>query len=207
MKALRFLFLFCTLLLSVSVLAQNEIVLITGQTYKFKSLTQDSSWIKFDYESKSGRLKQRFLNTDDVFSIKKDNKETVLYRSHTNPEDTAEMLSIPEMRLYVQGSQEGRQSYNGTKHFIFGAAFGLGTGIISNSFLVGLITPPAYTLATSFFPVHSRHFNEFGVDVPGLQKIARKKQYRRMRTGTAIKSSFLGVAVGLIIGDKIAPRR
>ena len=183
--------------------AQNEITLINGLSYKFEKITVDSNWVKFDFKTKSGKLKNRILDTEDIFSIKKNNQESVVYRSHANPEDTAEMLSIPEMRLYVLGQHEGRESYNGVKHFILGAAAGFAPAAASNSVLVSLLAPPAYTLVSSIFPVHRKNFSQFDLEAPVIQQYGRKKQFRKMRTATSIKSSFIGAVVGFLVSDYI----
>ncbi len=202
MKVLKFVLLGLLLSLTAKAFSQNEITLINGMVYKFKNITVDSNWVQFDYLTHKNKLKQRQLNTEDVFSIKKENEVSILYKY--NPQDTLGMLNVKEMGLYVLGQQEGRATYNGTKDFIMGAAVGVSSGIILNSVVLGILVPPAYTLITTAFPVNKKHFNQFLVDAPDLQKFGRRKQYKKMRTGTAIKSSFAGLAVGLILGGPIA---
>ncbi len=205
MKALRSILPLFFFLAGFAASAQNEITLINGQTIKFEKITVDSNWVSFEYKTKTGKLKNRLLGKDDVFSYTDKNKqESIMYRTNAHPEDTADMLTVPEMRLFVLGQHQGREAYNPTLHFIIGAAVGFAPAAASNSVLVSLLTPAAATLVSTAIPVASYRFNDFGVDVDKIQRYGQKKQYKRMRTGTTIKASFLGAVAGFLVSDYIA---
>jgi len=203
MNARRYILSVIITLFSLSIYAQNEITLINGQTFTFEKITVDTNWIKFDYKSKNGKLKHRLLNHEDVFSYKKDNQESVVYRSHLHPEDTAGMLSVPEMQLFVTGQQQAHKVYKPIVHAAIGAAVGFIPAASSNSVLVSLLIPPAFAAISTLIPVRKSRFNEFGVDVPNVQRYGQKRQYRRLRTGTTIKAGFIGAVAGFLVSDYI----
>ncbi len=197
----RFLLLLMALLFcSGTLFAQKEITLINGLVYKYTELKVDSNWISFSFMAKNNKEKQKILSYEDVFTIRDGKKETIIYGLH---QDTTEMPGMDEMRLFVAGQQSGRQAYKPAKHFVLGALFGFATGAATNSFLAASAAPPIYTLLTTLFPVNNSRFNN-AADTEDAYRFGQKKQYKRMRSGTAIKSSIVGVVVGLVAGHYIA---
>ncbi len=178
----------------------KEITLINGKIYQYHELKIDSNWISFNYYNKHRKLKKMQLQHEDVFTIVEGKKETVIYG--LKDQDTSIMVDLAEMREIVAGTGSGRLLYKPAKHFVIGAAVGFAAGAISNSFLLGSGIPVVYTLFTTLCPVSDKHFSkESSTDA---YRFGEKKQYKRMRTGTSIKSSIIGVAAGLIVGSMIA---
>lgn len=118
--------------------------------------------------------------------------------------DTSLMPTLDEVRLFVAGQQSGRLAFKPTKHFIIGAAVGLASGIALNSFLVGSAVPPIYTVITTIFPVSNSHFGKDVYASDDAFRFGQRKQYKKMRTGAAIKSSIVGMVAGLLIGSIVA---
>lgn len=138
--------LICLLLLSLSVHAQDTLMLLNGKKLVVKSVDLKDYEIAYRTLDKNSKLKR--MDPERVFSVVyRDGTERVVYRKDSlDPIDFTEL----EMRMFVKGEQDAREFYRNRPIQVFGFAAGVVSGMFG---FYGVLGPPIYsTFFGSFSP-------------------------------------------------------
>ncbi|NEQ49466.1 MAG: hypothetical protein F6K11_04930 [Leptolyngbya sp. SIO3F4] len=135
-----------------------------------------------------------------VFSIAyADGSDTVLYR----PDVSEDAWNTEEMRLFITGQQDARATYKTYAWGIAGFALGSGIGFLAYDQFYVLAVPVAYTVVAGLGepkPPGGRLDTDSRFQQPaywaGYMRVARNK-----KLFTALKTSVLGIALGVTIGN------
>lgn len=193
-KTYLFIFFFWGVL-SSNLIAQDKLLFLNGKELDGSILNQTEYEITF----KDKKEKEIVVDNYRLFSITKNNQETILYKY-----DTLEgnFLKEHDMKMFVYGEREAYRSYSSN----FSNALGLAAGGVAGYFMhkdqsfIYVATPLVYTTLTLPFGTSVKHKklssseylkeDEF---LRGYERVARSK-----RTQNALKSSVLGVGLGFL---------
>jgi len=196
---MRLSFLLFILMLSNSLSAQDELLLMNGKKFKGLAIDTTSTKLAIQLDHKKDKKKIKSFYRDEVFSIRfKDSGEQVYFQYDPLYENS---YTIDQMRLVVAGKSDALYRYK-TKWII---PTGLVVGAASAYFLEGsvftLIVPIIYTGLVQIPVVkiqkESITSNAFIGDefyLEGYNRSARLK-----RTKQALLSSLVGVIAGFAI--------
>ncbi|MGB0881515.1 MAG: hypothetical protein ACPGSO_01085 [Vicingaceae bacterium] len=182
---------------SLNVTAQDQLLFLNGKTLDGKILNQT----EYEFSFQDKKNKQYSIDKYRVFSFKKNNTESIVYKY-----DTLEgnFLKVADMKMFVYGEKDAHLTYN--SHFA--SAIGLAIGSTAGYFMhkdqsfFYVITPLVYTTLTLPFgtsikkqdQIKTKNFLKEDEYLRGYDRVARSK-----RTSNALKSSFVGMAAGFIV--------
>jgi hypothetical protein len=187
--------------------AQDKVLLMNGQEFNCRILSDTTIDIVFEIAKKNGKLKTYERHKSDVFSYTiAGQPEKVLYAMDSLLGD---VYSEPAMRVYLAGERDARENYRPVGTFVAGFVL---CGAIAyagqDGYLTFMAPPVLYTLAQLVPRLKIREstmsnpnykYNEYYAD--GYEPPARsKKVVRAMEGGFA--GAATGVALWFLIGKK-----
>jgi hypothetical protein len=184
-------------LFSFNVNGQDKILFLNGKTME-GSLLEKTNY-EFTFKDKTD--KQFIIDKYRVFSYFDGNKESIVYEFDTL---SGNFLKVEDMKMFVYGERDAHQTFKPRATNIGGLIFGGAVGFMmqnDQSFLY-IPAPLFYTAFTLLFPTKvnqknlkdTKYLNEDEY-LRGYERVARSK-----RTRGALKTSFVGMAAGFLIG-------
>lgn len=175
------------------IFAQKKITLLNGKEINSDHVEIQETHLLYQKLTKkdSSDLKRIYLG--NVFSITYLNgEERVLYKQDTL---IGNDFSVEEMRMFITGEQEARQSYHNKLPFVAGFAFGVAGGMFLGvySFIAPAVGSQIFALGYPNMKnqaVFEKSLISNQAFVTGYQKRARQKK---------INSSLLGGGIGLVL--------
>lgn len=184
--------LFFLLEVSLSLNAQDTLILLSGKTMIVKNATVNGYSV--NYHTKDENSKFKNINSDKLFSIKHaDGSERILYRPDTLETDD---YNVNDMRMFIKGEQDAIKYYKNNLNKVGAFLFGAGSASLA---FYGIVGPAIYATAVGSF---SPEMEKQKVSDPSLLIIAeyREGYERKMRdkkTKNAILYGLAGFAAGV----------
>jgi hypothetical protein len=187
--------------------AQDKVLLMNGQEFSCRIVSDSTVDIVFEVTRKSGKLKTYERHKSDVFSYTYSGQpEKVLYAMDTLLGD---MYTEQAMRVYLAGERDARENYHPIGTAVAGFVICGTIAYAGQDGYLTLMAPPVlYTLAQLVPKLKIREktmsnpdykYNDYYAD--GYEPPARSKKVVR-----AMESSFAGAATGMalwfLIGKK-----
>ena len=193
---------FLVLLSGLASYAQDNILLMNGQTITGKVIGQSTLEIRY-LTSKKDKVTERAEPTDGVFSVTDSlGQERVWYFMDTL---FGNDYTVDQMRWYINGERDARNGYKPLWPVVGGFAFGAGMTMALDLEVVSLFLPPAYA---GIMALPRVHVTPGSVSDPlmegdpyyatGYAQVGRSK-----RVVHSLISTFAGVAVGLFVRQVI----
>lgn len=182
--------------------AQDRINLMNGQVLEGRVLGQSTLEIRYQV-SKKDRLIERSEPTESVFSVTDSlGKEKVWYFMDTV---FGNDLSIPQMRRYLVGERDARNSYKPWGPMIGGFLVSAGAVIAMDLEVNSLIIPPAYAglMAWPRVNVTRGSISDPGMEGDPYYAMGYSAAGRPKRVIKSLIASALGVGVGLFVRQVI----
>ncbi|MFN7013800.1 MAG: hypothetical protein ACK4ON_05980 [Bacteroidia bacterium] len=192
----RFIIFIVILGFSLSIKAQDTIILLTGHIIPCKVYQENDNVITCEY-IKKGREERLILDSYRVFSIKFGNgEEKVYYKQDTV---SGNWFTVDEMRYFIYGEQDAMKGYKSPMTSILGVIAGAGAGFFAMESLFFFAAPLVYT-SGNLLPyifikrktVRDEKLLEQEAYVQGYERVARSKKIQN-----ALKSSAAGLAIGI----------
>ena len=195
-KACLPIFLFCAVLFSAQLKAQDKLLFLNGKEVTGSILSQN----EYEFTFKDDKNKEFKIDTYRLFSYSKNNNETILYKY-----DTLEgnFLKEHDMKMFVYGERGAYDTYSSG----FSNTLGFAVGGIAGYFMhkdqafVYVAAPLVYTTITLPFGTKVRQKRLRNVDylkedefLRGYERVARSK-----RTQNALKTSLVGTGIGFLV--------
>lgn len=185
------------ILLCNNIKGQDKLLFLNGKEIEGSILSQN----KYELTFKDLKNKEIAIDTYRLFSISKNNVETIIYEY-----DTLEgnFLKVNEMKMFVYGEKGAYDSYSSPFVNITGLLVGGAAGFLmqKDQAFIYIATPLVYTTLTLPFSTRVKQKNlsdltyikddEF---LRGYERVARSK-----RTQNALKSSIAGTLAGFLVG-------
>lgn len=185
--------LICLLANILTVNAQEKMLLINGKTIEIKSHTINDDYIFYNKVSDI-RNKSRVAEKIDVFSIQKtDGTEELIFQ-----DDSANGLSIEQVRNYIRGEQAAMRFYNEQTHIGESAIVGMASSFLIfyslplpmfNAVILGRFSPKKMAIPEGYDKLYS-----------GTEEymLGYQKKARNLKIQQSIKWGYIGLGVGLI---------
>ncbi|UTW63531.1 hypothetical protein KFE98_05095 [bacterium SCSIO 12741] len=193
------------LLLLNSASAQVQFLLLSGQEFEGKILSQTEEYLEIEYERK-GKTKVKMMDKTRFFSYTVDGKETIVY----DPEESELGFSVEDMRYYIYGQQDALVKHKTTLPVITSAVVSFGTAFYAGYEGSGLVvlSPVVGTIAGSLTqrngPTLKSDINPEYLNKPayimGYKKQAKARKVLNC-IGIGIASATAGALAGLITGN------
>ena len=173
--------------------AQEKMLLLNGRTIDIKRHTLNDDYI-FYYKSNDLRTKARLTEKIDVFSIQKvDGTEEMIFQ-----DDSANGLSIEQVRNYIRGEQAAMRFYKSQTHIGESAILGVASSVlIFYSFPIPMLNA---VILGRFSP--KKMMIPEGYDAPysGTEEylMGYQKKSRNLKIQQSIKWGYIGLGAGLI---------
>lgn len=188
------------LLLCVGTSAQDTLLLMNGRSMACHIVSDTGTVFVFDLAKANGKVKQRELHKNDVFSVKKQGqKEVVLY---AQDELLGDIYSTDEMRFYLAGENDARQNFSPWPTFAAGFALCAGISLWGGDGYITAVGPPILFTMVQLVPKikirektmsHPEYkYNDIYAD--GYEPPARSRKLFR-----AMEGSFAGSATGIAL--------
>lgn len=202
MKSLLTLLFFSAL--AFSLVAQEKspsILMITGKVIDGTVTSEDSSYIYYDYEKKSGKVIPKKLDWERVFSFTDQNGiEKLVYMEDSA---TGNYFTEAEMRAYIRGEQDAWNGYKSNWTVWTGVPIAGGLGFVLSSSPLVFVVPfgfmvlasmPKYKMTPGSISNASDLKNP--AYILGYERTARSK-----RLFKSLASGVAGAAIGVAIGQ------
>lgn len=179
--------------------SQDQIWTMSGKVIDCKVISDIDYEIVYEISNKRGKTKEVHLHKSEIFSVSKaGNEPEILYQK---VEELGDWMEPDEMKVYIIGEQDARKNYDTKFIEIAGTVVGAGFSYMSKGSFVAILLGPAIYTGIQFIPlikIKEEHitdksfaFNDFYLK--GFEPVARTK-----RVMSALKSSFIGAAIGII---------
>lgn len=205
MRSIIFFMALC--LCSAGTMAQDKVLLMNGQEFTCRILSDSTVDIVFEVAKKNGKLKVYERHKSDVFSYTlQGQQEKVLYAMDSLLGD---YYTEQAMRVYLAGQSDARENYRPVGTLLVGFALcGTIAYLGQDGYLTFMAPPVLYTLSQLIPKLKIREetmtnpaykYNDFYAD--GYEPVARsRKVIRAMEGGFA--GAATGVALWFLIGKK-----
>ena len=196
------LLMFCALIFSTTSAqkASEKILLMTGKFIDGKVLSEDSAYVHYSFEKKSGKVKESKLDLERIFSITDSSGEEKVYYAV----DTfmGNYFSVEEMRSYIEGEVDASNYNSGNWTYAVGVPLTAGAGYLLSSTILAFPLPFIYTIVSTI-PKHKmrthKSIHSSKKDDPayilGYERTARTK-----RLFKSLFAGLVGTASGFAIG-------
>ena len=178
-----------------------SILMMTGKVLEGKVTSEDSSYIYYEHEKKSGKVKSKKLDWERVFSFTDESgNEKLVY-----VEDSAigNFFTEDEMRAYIRGEQDAWNGYKSNWTIWTGIPIAGGVGFLLSSSPLVFVVPFAYMVVASmpkYKMTPGSILNAEDLKNPayilGYERTARSK-----RLFKSLASGLAGAAIGVAIGQ------
>lgn len=163
-----------------------------GQTLTIRSVKEDGEWLMYTPLNKN---KEKKLRKEKVFSYILDGKETVVFKSYINGQDT---VSVENARSLTEGRQDARRYYKNPWTGVASFGIGLASGYFLNYW--GIFVPAAYTgIYSAINPLKSKR----KIRILGMRYVNDefyRYGFNSKAKITKLKWSAGGGLTGLLIG-------
>jgi hypothetical protein len=176
---------------SLALKKQNDTILLTDGNIIISSFIDTTGGI-FKYSELKRPAKIRKLNTDEVFSIRNNTGETILYK----PDSIDNNYSLDEMRYFMAGHRDGRKTKMAYTPFIANMLLSAGVGLTRNFFAP--LAPVVFTAVLTLPKIKIRKENVSNPDYLNSEAYAtgyKQEAYKKKRVQT-----ILGGGIGLVAG-------
>jgi len=177
---------------------KDVILFMDGKSVEYDSIVLDTSYgyIYYSFINDKNRKKIKQSDVYDVFSIKHDGLETIIYETFDDDE-----FSANDMRIVISGKYDARIYHKSLPVFIEGAAFGIFSTLLPYSSFISLSIPLLYSTSKGFItPPESLirkqnpNYTDNELYLYGYKQTAKNKDLRN-----AIGGSLLGAGIGTAI--------
>ncbi len=180
------------------------ILLMTGKVLDGTVTSEDSAYIYYEYEKSSGKVKQKKLDWERVFSHTVNGEETVVYLEDST---NGNYFTEEEMRYYILGEQDAQNGYKSNWTVWAGVPVTAGLGYVLSSSPLVFATPFVYMLAASMpkykmtpSSISNPEYLKNPAYILGYERTARTK-----RLFKSLASGVAGAAIGVAIGQLTKP--
>ncbi len=195
---MRILAVFLTCVLSITVVAQDSVLLMNGRQMECSILADTGTVLLMQMTKPNGKVIEHEIHKNDVFSVtRKGGKEQILY---LQDEMLGNIYSADEMRYYLAGENDARQNFDAWPTFAVGFVLCAGVSIWGGDGYITAVGPPIlYTLLQLTPKIKIREktmshpeykYNDIYAD--GYEPPARTRKLSR-----AMQGAFLGSATGV----------
>lgn len=191
-------------LCTVTLQAQS-ILMMTGKIIDGKVTKEDSAYIYYDYEKKSGSIKSKTLDWERVFSYTDaSGVETMVYVEDTT---IGNYFTEQEMRDYIRGEQDAWNGYKSNWTVWVGVPLTGGVGYLLSSSPLVFTAPFVYMVIASMPKYRMTPSSIKDPDdlknpayILGYERTARTK-----RLFKSLVSGVAGTAMGIVVGQLTKP--
>jgi hypothetical protein len=187
-----FLLLIITIPIGLQSFAQDKLLLINGRTIELKNYSINEEFVFYNRKG-DARSKPRLIEKVDVFSIQKgDGSEVLIFK-----DDSANGLSIEQVRNYIRGEQAAMRFYNRQAHIGESAIIGMASSILIfyslpapmfNAVILGRFSPKAMQIPEGY---------DLPYSTTEEYKVGYQKKARNIKIQQSIKWGYIGLGVGL----------
>jgi hypothetical protein len=179
----------------------NSILMMTGKVLTGTVTGEDSNYIYYEFEKKSGKVKEKKLDWERVFSFHDENGiEKLVYIEDTT---IGNYFTEDEMRAYIRGEQDAWDGYKSNWTVWVGVPVTGGLGFLLSSSPLVFAVPFAYMVVASMpkykmTPGSITYAEDLKnpAYILGYERTARSK-----RLFKSLASGIAGVAMGVAIGQ------
>ena len=194
------LFLTCTIA-SIAQQKSSSILMMTGKVLDGVVTGEDSSFIYYDYEKKSGKVKSKKLDWERVFAFTDEaGVEKLVYIGDST---IGNHFTESEMRAYIRGEQDAWNGYKSNWTVWTGVPITGGLGFLLSSSPLVFVVSFAYMVVASmpnYKMTPGSISNASDLKNPayilGYERTARSK-----RLFKSLASGVAGAAIGVAIGQ------
>lgn len=185
--------LFIIINLNLSI-AQDTICLITGKKIILKEYKIDNFQRKLFYKTKKNKEKSYFL--DNIFSIIDTlGKETIIYKPSNNLDFD---ISVENMRDFIQGASDARQTYKAPLFYIYGFIVGTGSTVFLQNPVYAILPSGGTSVLLGLPKKSEKRITEKYPEYAG--NIHYVKGYNQEVKNKRFMNSVKGAGVGILTG-------
>lgn len=181
--------------------AQDTILTLEGTRIPVMKYSVNNEFQLIEYTNEKGKNKD--IEMDEVFSVKNNETETVMYKMDSSKGD---YLCVDDMKSYLRGVEDARKSYGAVLSSVSGLAIGTGAMIYASSKNAKInmfwapVIPLAFCIGISFT---NPCINNIKRSHPGWSNNERylvgfDNEARKKRVKNAILSSLAGMLVSSV---------
>lgn len=179
----------------------NSILLMTGKVLDGTVVREDSNYIYYEFEKKSGKVKEKKLDWERVFSFHDENGiEKLVYIEDTT---IGNYFTEAEMRAYIRGEQDAWDGYKSNWTVWVGVPITGGLGFLLSSSPLVFAVPFAYMVVASM-----RKYKMTPGSITNAEDLKNpayilsyERTARSKRLFKSLASGVVGVAMGVAIGQ------
>jgi hypothetical protein len=195
---MKLIVLFALIITSITIEAQEKIVLMNGQQFIGHAIDTTGLKIIFEKTKSNNKLKTKYFYKDEVFSINYDGEEKVFYFPYFAFE---EEYTIDNMRMIVNGRMDARYKYKTRWVIPTGIVVGAASALLMKGSVFSLLVPLVYTGLVQIPIVKIQRKSISSPEFIGNEyyNMGYNKSARSKRTIQALIWSFSGVIAGLVV--------
>jgi hypothetical protein len=177
----------------------DQLNLMNGRVINCEVFMDTSLLVKVRYQGRYGKWKEAEFHRNEIFSVMKGGKETLVYERDTllGYYDSSE-----EMRIFLMGEQDAKERYK-ARHTMIGGFLICGTLAFlgQDGVFTALIPPIAYTLAhiPGRIKVRKHHLRDEALRYNDLYGEGFGSVSKSRRIVRAAASGFIGSTVGVLL--------
>jgi len=179
------------------------ILLMTGKVVKGTVTSSEGETINYDFKKSNGKLVQKELDAERVFSIvDAKGEERVVYAVDTA---IGNFFTVEEMRLYIKGEQDAMEGYHANWVLMAGLPITAGAGYLLNNNVVVLAVPFVYLMCVSLpkYRVNPARISSQDLLTSPAYILGYERTAQSKRLFKALGSAVIGTALGMAVGQSI----
>jgi len=180
---------------------QQSILLMTGKIIDGTVTSEDSLYIYYDFEKKSGKIKPRKLDWERVFSYSDENmQEVVVYVMDTT---IGNYFTEEEMRFYIQGEQDAWDGYKSNWTIWIGTPINAGFGYLLGASPILIAAPFVYMVVASLpkYKMTSGSISDAALLMQPAYVLGYERTARTKRLFKSLMSGLIGAGLGLTVRE------
>lgn len=196
--------LFLPIFLSQTTIGQDKILLQNGSVIECDIEQLDDSVIHFGRTTKKGKQIISNIETYRAFSVVQAGKESIMYVQDSM---IGNLLTIPEMRLFINGEQDAMANYARGTDLLVGAGVGLLGGYMLTGNYLAIAVPLVTSIASTPVRINIARTSPASPELHndanyalGYRRVAKSKRLFRV-----LYSGLVGSAVGFSLGYIVSP--
>lgn len=179
--------------------SQVKLNLLDGNQIKLDSYVfhTHEGYIDYSYTNDKGKLKNSYVDLDDVFSMNINGSDSILYAPIVEEE-----FSVAEMNNIVEGRQFAYQEYNPWWAYLTGAAVGCGSMFLPfQNGTIKLLVPIFYVSGMAFAKPTKSYILKHHPEVEGNEDLIWG--YKNAGKRKIFKNTVIGTVGGIFISGVI----
>lgn len=178
--------------------AQDTLLMMNGKSLPGKITDENAVYILIEVPKNSGKSKVFSFEKAEIFSFKKDGKDSILYQMDPV---FGEDLTQEEMRMFMYGQEDARNGHPMLYNQLGGFAIGLGTSLALDGGALPFLTPVLYSL-TMQIPIVKVKESAI-MDQRNTLSPYYLEGYNASARGKKFIQGFLSTMAGVFVGSGI----